>query len=78
MCIRDRIKCQKQIGTLFILIQGMRKMCIRDRNIKKTKVTIKKLDKKETYWVKARAYKVVNGSKKYGAWSKVKKVKIKK
>ena len=41
-------------------------------------VTIKKLDKKETYWVKARAYKVVNGSKKYGAWSKVKKVKIKK
>ena len=48
------------------------------KNIKKTKVTIKKLDKKETYWVKARAYKVVNGSKKYGAWSKVKKVKIKK
>ena len=47
-------------------------------NIKKTTVTIKKLDKKETYWVKARAYKVVNGSKKYGAWSKVKKVKIKK
>ena len=50
----------------------------RVKNIKKTKVTIKKLDKKETYWVKARAYKVVNGSKKYGAWSKVKKVKIKK
>ena len=48
------------------------------KNIKKTKVTIKKLDKKENYWVKARAYKVVNGSKKYGAWSKVKKVKIKK
>ena len=48
------------------------------KNIKKTTVTIKKLDKKETYWVKARAYKVVNGSKKYGAWSKVKKVKIKK
>ena len=48
------------------------------KNIKKTTVTIKKLDKKETYWVKARAYKVVNGSKKYGAWSRVKKVKIKK
>lgn len=45
------------------------------RTLRSTKVTIKKLDKKETYWVKARAYKVVNGSKKYGAWSKVKKSK---
>lgn len=48
------------------------------RNSKKVKVTIKRLEKKTTYWVKVRAYKTVNGKKKYGAWSKVKKVKIKK
>lgn len=45
---------------------------------KKLTVTIKRLDKKSIYWVKVRAYKTVNGKKKYGAWSKVQKVKIKK
>lgn len=48
------------------------------KRVKKTTVIIKKLDKKSTYWVKVRAYKMVNGKKKYGAWSKAKKVKIKK
>lgn len=38
---------------------------------------IKKLKKKKTYYIRVRAYKVVNGKKVYGSWSKVKKVKIK-
>ena len=45
---------------------------------KKTSITIKKLSKKKTYYVRVRAY-VLNGKKKvYGKWSNVKKVKIKK
>ena len=44
----------------------------------KTKVTVKKLKKKKTYYFRARAYKL-NGKKKvYGKWSKVKKVEVKK
>lgn len=48
------------------------------KNTKKPKLTIKRLDKKTTYWVKARAFKKVNGAKLYGKWSSVKKKKIKK
>ena len=40
--------------------------------------TIKKLTKKKTYYVRARAYKVINGKKYYCKWSKTNKVKIKK
>lgn len=40
--------------------------------------TIKKLKIGKTYYFKIRAYKVVGETKLYGAWSKVKKVKIKK
>ena len=39
--------------------------------------TIKKLKKGKTYYVKVRAYKTVNGTKYYGAYSAVKKAKIK-
>lgn len=47
------------------------------KNITKVKYTLKGLDK-GTYFIKVRAYKK-NGSKTlYGAWSKVKKVKVKK
>ena len=48
------------------------------KNTTKRSITIKRLEKKETYHVKIRAYKIVNGKKKYGAWSGTKKVKIKK
>ena len=48
------------------------------KNTKKTKVTLKKLDKNTKYYIKVRAYKLVNGSKLYGKWSKKKKVKVKK
>ena len=40
--------------------------------------TIKKLTKKKTYYVRVRAYKVINGKKYYCKWSKINKVKIKK
>lgn len=42
----------------------------------KTKLTIKKLQKKK-YYVQVRAYKVVNGKKQYGKWSKRKAVIVK-
>ena len=43
----------------------------------KTSLKIKKLKSKKTYQVRVRAYKVVGGKTYYGAWSKVKKVKVK-
>lgn len=44
----------------------------------KESMTIKNLKKKKTYYVRVRAFKKSGGSKIYGSWSKVKKVKIKK
>ena len=43
---------------------------------KMTKATIKKLKRKKTYYVKMRGYITVNGTKYYGSYSKVKKIKI--
>ena len=50
----------------------------KSKTTKKTKYTIKKLTKKKTYYFRIRAYKLVDGTKKYGKWSAVKKLKIKK
>lgn len=44
----------------------------------KTSLTIKKLKKKKTYYIRVRAYKKVNGKKTYGKWSSVKRIKIRK
>lgn len=44
----------------------------------KTSYTLKKLRKKKTYSIKVRAYKLSGKRKVYGAWSKVKRVKIRK
>lgn len=44
---------------------------------KKTTVTIKKLKRKKTYYVKVRAFRKNGNKKVYGKFSKVKKVKIK-
>ena len=48
------------------------------KSYKTVSVKTKKLTKNKTYYVKVRAYKTVNGQKIYGAYSGVKKVKIKK
>jgi len=49
------------------------------KNTKKNSLTIKKLKKGKTYYVRVRAYKKNSfGKKVYGEWSKIKKVKIKK
>lgn len=45
---------------------------------KKLTLTIKKLKKKKTYYFRARAYVLDGKTKKYGSWSKIKKVKVKK
>ena len=50
----------------------------KSQTVKSTSVTLKKLKKKTTYFVRVRAYKVADGKKVYGKWSGVKKVKIKK
>ena len=50
----------------------------KSKTVKSTSVTLKKLKKKTTYFVRVRAYKAVDGKKVYGKWSSVKKVKIKK
>lgn len=43
----------------------------------KTKAVIKNVKRKKWYYAKVRAYKNVNGEKKYGKWSSVKRVKVK-
>lgn len=48
------------------------------KNSTKTSLTTKKLKKKQRCYAKVRAYKLVNGFRVYGNWSKVKSVKIKK
>ena len=48
------------------------------KNCKVASITIKKLKKRKTYYVRVRAYKYVNGKKVYGKWSSIKKIKIKK
>lgn len=45
--------------------------------MKKAKVTLKKLKKGKKYFVKIRAYKNVEGTRYYGAYSKTLKVNVK-
>ncbi len=42
-----------------------------------SKKTVKKLKSKKKYYVRVRSYKIVNGKKAYGKWSKIKSVKTK-
>lgn len=48
------------------------------KETKKATLTTKKFKKKQTCYVKVRAYVSIDGTKTYGKWSKVKSVKIKK
>ena len=47
------------------------------KTVKGTKITLKNLKKKKTYYIKVRAYVMQNGKKVYGAWSSTKKKKVK-
>ena len=47
------------------------------KKYKKAKFTIKKLKANKKYYIRVRAYKVVNGITYYGKWSK-RKIKMKK
>ena len=54
--------------------RGVKKHWVKKSSVK---VTVSKLKKKRTYYVKIRAYKKVGKKKVYGSWSKVKKIKTK-
>ncbi len=45
---------------------------------RKNKLIVKKLKKKKTYYFRVRAYRMNGAKKVYGAWSKARKIKIKK
>ena len=52
---------------------------VKTKSLSKTSLTVKKLKKKKTYYVRVRSYvKDSNNKKVYSKWSKAKKVKIKK
>ena len=44
------------------------------KTLKKTSLSISKLNKSKKYYVRVRAYKVVDGEKVYGSYSKVKTI----
>ena len=46
------------------------------KTVKKATFTVKKLKANKKYYVKARAYVIVNGTKKYGKWSNKKTMKL--
>ena len=72
---------KKVIGSSGYQVQYSLNKKMRAAKLKKCKaasLTIKKLKKKKTYYVRVRAYKYVNGKKVYGKWSSIKKVKTKK
>ena len=48
------------------------------KTVKSTFVTLKRLKKKKTYFIRVRTYKIADGKRVYGKWSSVKKVKVKK
>lgn len=54
---------------------GAKKVTV--KKISKTSAAIKKLKSKKTYYIKIRAYTTVGKTPVYGAWSKVKRVKVK-
>ena len=53
------------------------KKSVKVNNKKAKKKTVKNLKKDKKYYVRVRSYKIVNGKKVYGKWSKVKAVKTK-
>ena len=60
------------------MIKGKSKKTKTVKSAKKTSLTIKKLKKGKTYYVRIRSYALDGNKKVYGAWSAKKKIKIKK
>ena len=65
--LNKKCKKGKKYGTKTVTVK-------KQKTVKKT---VKKLKAKKTYYVRIRAYKVINGKKQYSKWSKIKKVKTK-
>ena len=53
---------------------GVRTVNLKARN---TKLTVRKLKSRKTYYIRVRGYKKVHGKMMYSGWSNVKKVKVK-
>ena len=81
---KDVIKLKKVNGAKYQVMISIRKKFNKKKTIsrKVTKATFtiknKMLQKKKVLYVKARAYKVLNGETYYSKWSNVKRVVIKK
>lgn len=73
------VKFKKSTGASGYQISYRRKGTKKYRNLytKSLTKTIKKLSSKKKYYVKVRAYKKAGGKKYYGAYSKVKSIKVK-
>lgn len=77
---KAKIKLKKVKGITGYQIRiGISKKLKKSKKIttKKIKITIKKLKPKKQYYIKARAYKVIDGVKHYSKWTNLKKVKMK-
>ena len=64
---------QVQYSTNKKFRSGVRTVNLKSRN---TKLTVRKLRSRKTYYIRVRGYKKVNGKIMYAGWSNVKKVKI--
>lgn len=65
---------QVQYSTNKKFRSGVRTVNLKSRN---TKLTVRKLISRKTYYIRIRGYKKVNGKMMYSSWSSVKSVKIK-
>ena len=65
----------KNIPKYLAVQKYLLKFAAKTINTKKTTVIVKKIKSNKKYYVRVRAYKVVNGTKVYGKWSNVRKVK---
>ena len=65
---------QVQYSTNKKFRSGVRTVNLKARN---TKLTVRKLRSRKTYYIRVRGYKKVNGKMMYSGWSNVKKVKVK-
>ena len=73
----NKVSNAKGYRIVYSTNKNFKKDCTKYKTITATKATLTKLTKKKTYYIKVCAYKVVDGKKVYGSYSKVKKVSLK-